>query len=554
MPFIKRQANRHNLFYSRHETWWLIGFSMILAGGILTEPQILTSFLLQGDLSGMWVVWTMIIGMAFGKVFFAHLWHRLPVKTENELILFRFSGKSARWLHIFRSVYVGAIVAPLMLSMAFLAFGRVLAEVAGINLQLAIGGVLAYILLGTFFNSLRQRLRFDFAYFIIFIIALLFILISLYHNLGTLTDISLAIQNSEFEFKLIPSPTSEGFTSFLVFVLLQWWSANIIDLPSMTGQKLMAAQSQKTIVKSIILPQILFSAFFIGISIIPFYVLILDHSVLQSTNGEGAFLKIFTSSFTGSAKWVVLLFFLMPFTAITQNSQNWSGSLLVQNLYKHHININANEKELRHIGLLVMVFVVVVAATIAMLNNSILSVIKYIFTITAGVGPVFILRWYWHRINGWTQLSAMVVSLIYPTLYDLAFTYIPSFAYLLNLTMQAISLDYFALKILLLTVMVCATWITVMYCTKPTPRATLERYVRAVQPGGWWPVNNAGKVNLVSRTAAAVLLTSAGIMNFIVLWKVATEFYIMALLLFLLSIIILLLAYHLLKMINLQNG
>ena len=121
MQFFKLQIKGRNLFYSKQESWWLIGFSMILAGGILTEPQILTSFLLEGDLSGMWLVWTALIGVAFGKAFFAHLWHRLPVKTENELILFRFSGKSARWLHIFRSIYVGGIVAPLMLSMAFLA-------------------------------------------------------------------------------------------------------------------------------------------------------------------------------------------------------------------------------------------------------------------------------------------------------------------------------------------------------------------------------------------------------------------------------------------------
>jgi Na+/proline symporter len=554
MKFFKLQIKGRNLFYSKQESWWLIGFSMILAGGILTEPQILTSFLLEGDLSGMWLVWTALIGVAFGKAFFAHLWHRLPVKTENELILFRFSGKGARWLHIFRSVYVGGIVVPLMLSMAFLAFGRVLAEITGINIRLAIAIILLYILIGTFFNSLRQRLRFDFAYFLLFILSLAVILVSLNKNLGSLADISHAVNSSNINFSLFPQRGTEGFSAFLVFVLLQWWSANIIDLPSMTGQKLMAAQSQQTIVKSIILPQILFSIFFIAISTIPFYVLLVNPKVMEGASGEGAFLKIFTTSIASPVKWVVLLFFLMPFTAITQNSQNWSGSLLVQNLYKHHIRPQASEKQLQRTGMLVMMFVAIVASVIAMLNNSILDVVKYILTITAGVDPVYILRWYWHRINGWTQLTAQVVSLIYPTLYDLAYKYITSFSNSINWAMETINIGYFPLKIVLLTIAVCATWIAVMLLTKPTDKKTLSQFVSTLKPGGWWNIKESGKVNFGKRFTTALLMMSSSVLNFVVLWKLVSGEYAAALLLFVLCIFLLILSYYLLKRINTNHG
>ncbi|HCY00425.1 MAG TPA: hypothetical protein DG754_09830, partial [Bacteroidales bacterium] len=127
--------------------------------------------------------------------------------------------------------------------------------------------------------------------------------------------------------------------------------------------------------------------------------------------------------------------FLMPFMAITQNNQNWCGSLLVQNFYKYYINPSASEKQLKQTGMLVMVFVAVLAAVIALFNDSILAIVKFIFAITAGVGPVFILRWYWHKINAWTQLTAMVVSLIYPVLYDLGYANIPVFTNFLNQTM-----------------------------------------------------------------------------------------------------------------------
>jgi SSS family solute:Na+ symporter len=108
---IKRSKVHKDLFHSGKESWWIIGFSILMASNILIEPQLITSFLMNGDLSGMWLVWASGIGAVFGMVFFGHLWQRLPVKTENELLLFRFSGKGARWLHIFRSLCGGNRIA-----------------------------------------------------------------------------------------------------------------------------------------------------------------------------------------------------------------------------------------------------------------------------------------------------------------------------------------------------------------------------------------------------------------------------------------------------------
>lgn len=73
-----------NLFYSKNESWWLIGFSMLLASGIMIEPQLICASLLKGQLSDMWLYWSAGIGSAFSVSFFAHLWRKVPVKTENE--------------------------------------------------------------------------------------------------------------------------------------------------------------------------------------------------------------------------------------------------------------------------------------------------------------------------------------------------------------------------------------------------------------------------------------------------------------------------------------
>jgi hypothetical protein len=201
-----------------------------------------------------------------------------------------------------------------------------------------------------------------------------------------------------------------------------------------------------------------------------------------------------------------------------------------------------------------MMFIAIVASVIAMLNNSILDVVKYILTITAGVGPVYILRWYWHRINGWTQLTAQVVSLIYPTLYDLAYKYIPAFTNSINWVMESINMGYFPLKIVLLTIAVCTTWIAVMLLTKPTDKKTLSQFVSTLKPGGWWNIKASGKIHFGKRFTTALLMMSGSVLNFVVLWKLVSGKYAAALLLFVLCIFLLILSYYLLKRINTKHG
>ena len=157
-----------HLFYSKNESWWLIGFSMLLAGGIIVEPQLICSALINGQLSDMWLYWSAAIGSAFSVSFFAHLWQKIPVKTENELLLFRFSGLGAKVLHQFRSLYLGISVIPLIISFNVLAFSKILGTILNLELHQSILALMLLLIILTFFNSLRTRLRMDFILYIIF--------------------------------------------------------------------------------------------------------------------------------------------------------------------------------------------------------------------------------------------------------------------------------------------------------------------------------------------------------------------------------------------------
>ncbi len=523
---------------------------MVISGGILTTPQVITGFILEKDFSEIWLMWSAIIGGAFGTAFFAHLWFKLPVKTENEFILFRFSGKGAKILHSFRSIYVGGVVAPLVLSMTFIAFGRIISTLFGLGFDLSIFLISATVIASTFFNSLKQRIKLDVVYLFVFLISLGVIIFYLTRNLGDFSTVSEIVKSQEYNFELIPKPGNLAFGSFLVFILIQWWSAGIIDMPNINAQKLMSAKDINTVSKSVILPSIFMSVFMIIIFTIPFYILKLDSSLFNVDSGEIAFVNIFKFSMPQELYFIVVIFFLLPFLSAVNNTQNWSASLLVQNFYKYQIKRNASERNLSNAGTLAMILVIVVSALIALFNDSILKVFKYLVAISAGVGPVFILRWYWHRINAWTQLSAMVLSLIYPNVYEILFSHSYVFQDMIGTLMKEWSLDYFPLKIIILSIAVIFSWLIVTFATKPTDDKTIKQFIDAVKPGGFWKTKQAGKLYFFRRLIIALLFTIGGFTFYLSYWQFVNGEYLTLVFCFILYIGLNYLGYVLLRNVN----
>jgi len=523
---------------------------MIISGGVLYMPQVISSFILKGDLSGMWLIWSGVMGAASGKAFFAHLWSRLPVKTENELILYRFSGKGAKVLHVFRSLYVGGIIVPIVLSFSFLAFSRVASFVFDISFTSGLIISTGIVLTGTLFNSLKNRLKLDFIFLIIFLLSFLAILFFLFNNYGNIMDLNTKVNDSNLGFRIFPLKGSTAFAGFLVFILVQWWSALIVDFPDINGQKLMSAKNVNEISKSIILPNILFFVFNLLLYTLPVFVLFVPE-IEPGISGEMAFFSIFKEAVPERFRFLIFIFFLIPFLSVVNNAQNWGGSLLVQNFYKYHIKKNASEKHLNKIGLIVMILLGISAFVITFYNDSLVNIIKFLLSITAGVGPVFILRWYWHRINAWSQFSAMLSSLIYPFVYDYAYNHIDSFQQTLDFFMQDLNMGYYPLKILVLTFLVCSTWLIVTFMTKPTNLETTKRFAETVKPGGIWGKSvKKGQVYFWKRAIIWLILSTKSAIFYMLFWKLVTGNYWLALLFSILYILLLLIAYKRLLKVN----
>lgn len=516
----------------------------------MIEPQLIYASIVKGQLSDMWLYWSAAIGSAFSVSFFAHLWRNVPVKTENEFLFFRYSGKSATLLHQFRSLYLGLIIIPFLIGFSLLAFSKIVCFIVAIELKLAV--ILSTVLLFflTFFNSLKSRLRIDFILFIVFILSFLIISISLFQNTGGLNHLATTINSSSINFNIIPTVGSKTFNAFIVFMLVQWWSASILDYPDMNGQKLMASNSGKELAKSIFLPSLFIVFFRVVLFTLPF--MAVGYGFTNNfIDSELAFTSLFVNVLPSWMLVLVVVLFMIPFLSFAQNSQNWGGSLLIENFYKHTINPNVSDVKAKKLGIIAMIYIIIAAGGIALFADSLIGLTKYLFAITAGVGPVFMLRWYWWRINAWSQLSAMVAALFYPPVLDWFYDNNKVFHQFLIGIENHFNIDYYPIKIIILTIVVCFTWLVVTFLTVPTATKTLETFASTIKPGGFWkPFNNNGKTFSKLRLLAWLLQTGNGFLLYFIFWNFLIANYVLFIGLLLLFILGFFVFYQLIQKAN----
>lgn len=539
-----------NWFYARNQSWWLIGFSIVMSSGILAESQLISDRLLNGDLSEMWLFWSVGFGTSLGIVFFAHLWKNVPVKTENEFIFFRFSGSGALYLHRFRSFYLGFLVIPLIMSFHLLSIAKMISLLFSISIAYAIIAIAFCLFLFTFLNGFVNRLRFDFIYFIIFIVLFLFVLVSLTHALGGMSKILNVIQTTAHHYSLIPKVDSPLFVQFLVIICVQWWSALIVDYPDQNGQKLMASQSATAATKSMLVP-IIFQLLMKWILFMLPFIVVGFGLAKQGADGEVAFIALFCDMLPSWMLVIVFLLFFLPVLSILQNDQNWGGGILIENFFKGILKPDSFEQKRGFLSIAAMIYLVIAASLFAAYADSISLIVKYMLSITAGVGPVFMLRWYWWRINAWSQLSAMVAALLYPILFDLLYANSTLFHGFIDQLCITIRLEVYGFQLLLYTLLVALTWISITFLTSPTDADKLQQFAQTIRPGGFWGKyqDNATCYPRL-RFLAWLLLACNSFLMYVIFWKFITGFYTITILLLIVYVLFFWVAYRIIKRLN----
>lgn len=494
-----------NFFVSgRSMPWWLLGVSMVATTFSADTPNLVTDMVRQNGVSANWMWWAFLLTGMLTVFVYAKLWNRSKVLTDLEFYEIRYSGKAAAFLRGFRALYLGAFFNIMVIASVSLALIKISAVMLGWpadrTLILAAIVVVFYSSLG----GLRSILFTDFYQFSIAMAgafgAAYFVVSS--PDIGGLSNM-LGHPQLHDKLSFVPafSNTELWIAVFIIPLAVQWWSVWYPGAEPGGGgyvaQRMLSAKNEKNAMGA----TLLFNFFHYALRPWPWILVALasliifpdldalkaafpnvDPSIIKHDFAYPAMLSHYLpTGFLG----LVVASLIAAFMSTTASQLNWGSSYLVNDFYARFINPQANEKQKVRAGRISTILLMFFAVIFALILKNALQAFTILLQIGAGTGLIYILRWFWWRINVWTEITGMISSFVIAigfTLYEnyaiFADGSIPFFGWVVSAT------SWGSLKIILGVVLTTISWLLVTYLTPPVNDETLLKFYTKIKPGG----------------------------------------------------------------------
>lgn len=462
----KLNVKNVKLFRTNSKVHWLIsGISLFMYQTSADFGQLYAGAINDRGIYGAWYIWVSLFTAGFIPFLFAPLWAKMNFITDNQFILYRFSGIGAKILHLFRALYVGGIVVSFLIAYQLISFSRIIAIIFDFNEGTAKVLCVIILFLYTVANTFNLQLKTDFINAVIFVLTLCGVWYFLSLESGGLSySISQIAKTMPEKLQLIPKNDFEFNKTLLIYFGIQWWSINLADGGGPEMARFTSTKSLKGAMLAGLTPAVL------RIVLIAFFVSIILMSISISgisENGEVNYLTTLFNVLPEYWKIIVGLGLFSLFITSSTSLLRWGGSFVSIDFYKGYANRKSDKYDLL-VSILAFLLIVILAYFIAINLSSLEQIIKIVFSISAGVAPVFILRWFWLRINAWSQLAAMISSGVYTiALYALESSY-PF-------------LQIYEVKLILITLLVSITWLAVTFLTPKDDKKTLNHF-RSILP------------------------------------------------------------------------
>lgn len=488
---MKRAGKDSTEFFAagKNMPWWLLGISMVATTFSTDTPNLVTDIVRQNGVAGNWTWWAFLLTGMLTVFVYANLWRRSGILTDVEFYELRYSGKSAAFLRGFRAVYLGFIFNVIIMasvSLAAIKIGTVLMGLTPFQTILIAGTVtVIYSALG----GLRGVLITDFFQFFLSILGgIVAAYVALTHpDVGGLTGL-LTHEDVIPKLNMLPdfSDTSQLLAILIIPLAVQWWSVYYPGAEPGGGgyvaQRMFAAKNENHSIGAVFLFNALHYALrpwpwiIVGLcSLIVFPDLasiseafpqaadVVDHDM-----GYPAMLTFLPAGWMG----LVIAALIAAYMSTISTHLNWGSSYLVNDLYKRFLKPESSEKELVNVGRITTVILMIFASGLALVMQSALDNFQIILQIGAGTGLIFILRWFWWRVNAWSEIAAMVISFLI-ALY---------FRFLHASTGMPILTGW--QELLIGVTLTTIGWLIVTYLTRPTDDNTLINFCKLIRPGG----------------------------------------------------------------------
>ncbi|MFL2997639.1 MAG: sodium:solute symporter family protein [Candidatus Neomarinimicrobiota bacterium] len=519
--------------------WWVVGTSMVATTFAADTPLAITEFIRGPGIWQNWFWWNLLMGALLGVFLFSRLWRRANVLTDNELLEIRYSGKPAAFLRAFKAGYFAILYNFIVMGWVINAMASVVSVMLNMDkwtaVWLCVIIALVYAILSGFWGVVVTDLvQFFIAMFgsiALAIIALNYVggMDSLLYKLSGLLG-SDAIHNNTLKF--IPPVPEESmgtltfwespFSKFLIFITVMWWSHHGTDGGGYIIQRMSSAKNER----HALLATLWFNLAHYALRVWPWIIVAVVSIVMfpiipeaYSELGVKAGYPLVMNALLGPGlKGILIVSFLAAFMSTIDTHLNWGASYLVNDLYKRFYRPNESETHYVLIGKIFTVILMIFAAFTAIKMQSISKAWEFIFSMGAGIGLVLILRWFWWRINAWSEITALATSILVTIILEfLAYNqtimegknYIlfGSAPILFGITLQVHH------KLIIIVPIAILAWLSVTFLTKPEPTKTLENFYKRVQPGGWWgPINKNYEHELQPVSKGFFILWISGIM------------------------------------------
>ena len=483
----------------RSMPWWLLGLSMVATTFSTDTPNFVTNVVRVNGVSGNWEWWAFLITGLLTVFVYAKLWRKSNVNTDIEFYEIRYGGKPGRFLRGFRSIYLGVVFN--VLAMAGVTLAAI--KIGGVMLNLQPWQtVLSASLVTVIFSAIGGFRGVVYTDFLLFFVAMGGAIGAAYYcvTLPEVGGIDNLVNHTNVIDKINILPDfsdKEALITLLVIPLaIQWWSSWFPGAEPGGGgyiaQRMLAAKNENHAISA---------TFFFNImhyALRPWpWILVALSSLIVFPNIESlheAFPHIPTDKLGDDLAYsamltklpngllgLVLASLIAAYMSTISTHLNWGASYVVNDFYKQQVNPKASEKTLVGVGRIATVVLMVLSSILALYLNNALQLFKFILMFGAGTGLIFILRWFWWRINAWSEISAMVasgiISLIFSSAWGSALFYNS-----LEPNNSALFPSY--LKFPIIVGLSTIVWLVVTYVTKPEKEETLFSFYKKIQPGG----------------------------------------------------------------------
>jgi len=482
----------------RNVSWWLAGTSMVATTFAADTPLVVTGLVYRNGIAGNWFWWSFLPSGMMTVFLFARLWRRSGLLTDVQFAEMRYAGKPAAFLRGFRALYLGLLMNCLILGWVTKAMTAIVAISLGVNestskwicvlvlipftgLYVTLGGLWGVLWTDLFQFVLKMAIVIGIAWYAVDALG------GMHSMLAKLDAMRVAAGPTASDPTAFFPDFSRPLTfqamwalpviTFVVFLGVQWWAFWYPGAEPGGGgyiaQRIFSARDERNGLLSVLWYNVAHYALRPWPWILAALAVVVLYPGLAQP--EPAYMRIVAEHVPHALRGLVFAGFLAAFMSTVATQLNWGASYLVSDFYRRFVKRDGTEQHYVFASRLATVLLVIISAYVSAQLGSIVSGWEWVLIIGAGTGGVYLLRWYWWRINAWSEIAAMATAIIV----TVALKWLKPFS--------GDGVVLFAKTSLATTGLTTVAWIAVTFLTKPEKEDVLVKFYRKVRPyiAGW---------------------------------------------------------------------